>query len=74
MEFDVKVEQQFIQTIPHLISSQNIFDTTWELQFSTKEDMRPLVFDFAKTHGMKILNLSRKNKSLEQLFKELTKN
>lgn len=74
VEFDVKVEQQFIETISHLVSSQNVFDTTWELQFSTHEDMRPVVFDFAQTHGMKILNLSRKNKSLEQLFKELTKN
>jgi ABC-2 type transport system ATP-binding protein len=34
--------------------------------------MRSAVFDFAQKNGLKILNLTRKNKSLEYLFKELT--
>jgi ABC-2 type transport system ATP-binding protein len=73
VEFDMKIEKQFFNKISNLTLAQNIFDTTWEIHFSAKEDMRPVVFDFAQAHGLKILNLSRKNKSLEQLFKELTK-
>lgn len=73
VEFDVKIEKQFLQKLPQLQSLKNVFDTTWELHFSIEKDMRPAVFDFAQTHGLKILNLTRKNKSLETLFKELTK-
>jgi len=34
--------------------------------------MRPAVFDFASDNGLKILNLTTKNKNLENLFRELT--
>lgn len=72
VEFDVKIEPQFLNQIENLEIAQNIFDTTWELKFSHSIDMRSAVFDFAQKNGLKILNLTRKNKSLEHLFKELT--
>jgi ABC-2 type transport system ATP-binding protein len=72
VEFDVKVEPQFLNQIENLEAAQNIFDTTWELKFFHSIDMRSAVFDFAQKNGLKILNLTRKNKSLEHLFKELT--
>ena len=34
--------------------------------------MRPLIFDFAHDNGLKTLQLTKKNRSLEQLFQELT--
>lgn len=72
VEFDIKIEPQFLNQIENLEVAQNIFDTTWELKFSQSMDMRSTVFDFAQKQGLKILNLTRKNKSLEHLFKELT--
>lgn len=70
--FDYKIEEQFIQKLPHLKSHKNNFDNTWYLVFDTEEDMRPVIFDFAQENGIKILELSAKNKSLEKLFEELT--
>ncbi len=72
VEFDFKIEKQFIEKIPHLKSANNIHDTSWVLTFDTKEDMRPLVFDFAQDNGLKTLKLNLKNKNLESLFRELT--
>ena len=72
VEFDYKIEQQFIQTIPYLKSAINVHDTIWQLTFETSTDMRTKVFDFAQENGLKILELNTKNKNLESLFRELT--
>ena len=72
VEFDYKIEKQFIETIPLLKSAENIHDTIWELTFNTTQDMRSKVFDFAHDNGLKILQLNTKNKNLESLFRELT--
>lgn len=73
VEFDVRVEEQFLQDIPNLVSSVNTFDFIWELTFDTQKDMRPQIFDFAHDNGIKILQLNLKNKNLETIFRELTK-
>jgi ABC-2 type transport system ATP-binding protein len=72
VEFDFRIEKQFIETIPHLKTAENIHDTIWELTFNTTQDMRSKVFDFAHDNGLKILKLNTKNKNLESLFRELT--
>ncbi len=72
VEFDYRLEDVLLQRLPHVSLAKNTFGMTWEITFNTKEDMRPLLFDFAKEHDLKILKLDTKNKNLEQLFKELT--
>jgi ABC-2 type transport system ATP-binding protein len=73
VEFDIKVEKEFILQLPNLKEADNIFDTTWELNFSSKNDMRAQVFDFAHSQGLKILSLTKKNENLEKIFQDLTK-
>ena len=68
VEFDFKVEKEFISVIPNLKLANNIHDTSWVLTFDTKKDMRSVVFDFAQNNGLKILSLNTKNKNLESLF------
>ena len=70
--FDYKIEEQFIQILPNMISFKNNFDNTWYITFDSSEDMRPVIFDFAKENGLKILELNSKNQSLEVFFSELT--
>ena len=70
--FDYKIEEQFIQRLPNIISYKNNFDNTWYITFDSSEDMRPVIFDFAKENGLKILELNSKNQSLEVFFSELT--
>lgn len=74
VEFDFRIEEQFLKQLPHIVKVENIFDATWELTFHTKEDMRSAVVDFAQQNGLRALKLISKNKNLAALFKELTAN
>jgi gliding motility-associated ABC transporter ATP-binding subunit gldA len=71
--FDFRVEERLLRTLPHIVSATNVFDFLYQLQFSTSEDMRPIVFDFANANGLKILQINHKHKDLEELFAELTR-
>ncbi|MNX63730.1 Fluoroquinolones export ATP-binding protein [compost metagenome] len=73
VEFDHKVEEQLLRTIPNLIALTNTNDKIWELTFSTSKDMRPAIFDFAHDNGLKTLQLNLKNKNLEAIFRDVTK-
>ena len=71
--FDFRVEEQLLRNLPHIIAATNVYDFLYQLQFSTSEDMRPAVFDFAKENGLKILQINHKHNDLEELFISLTK-
>ena len=70
--FDYKIEEQFLQRLPNISQIKNNYDNSWTLTFSSEEDMRPKLFDFAQEYGLKILELNSENKNLETLFTELT--
>jgi len=72
VEFDFKIEEEFIKRLPDLKSFHNIHDTQWELIFNADKDMRPALFDFAQENGIKILSMQLKNKNLETIFREKT--
>ena len=72
VEFDYRVEEAFLDRLPHVTQVKNIAGFLYEITFDTSKDMRPAVFDFAHDNQLKTLQLSRKNKNLESLFTELT--
>ena len=72
VEFDYRVEEAFLKKLPKVKKVINTHDFVYELLFSTTQDMRPAVFDFAHDNKLKILQLNKKNQSLENLFRELT--
>jgi ABC-2 type transport system ATP-binding protein len=72
VEFDYRVEDTFLLKLPNVSSVKNTHDFIYEITFSTTEDMRSHVFDFAHDNELKILQLNQKNESLESLFRELT--
>lgn len=72
VEFDYRVEEVALAQIPFIISIENSEGFIYQLHFSTQEDMRSKVFDFAHDQGLKILQLHQKNSTLEQLFISLT--
>jgi len=73
VEFDLKVEAQLLEQIPKLTKAINLHDNSWQLTFSTSQDMRPAIFDFAHDNGLKLLQSQLKNQDLESLFRSLTK-
>jgi ABC-2 type transport system ATP-binding protein len=72
VEFDYRVEDAFLLKLPKVSKVKNPVGFVYEITFSTKEDMRSHVFDFAHDNDLKILQLNQKNASLESLFRELT--
>jgi ABC-2 type transport system ATP-binding protein len=70
--FDYKIEEQFINRLPNVVSYKNNYDNTWYITFESEDDMRPTIFDFAQENGLKILELNTQNKNLETLFREVT--
>ncbi|WP_310555939.1 gliding motility-associated ABC transporter ATP-binding subunit GldA [Flavobacterium sp.] len=74
VEFDKTVEDILIATIPYIVSYKNTNGSFWELTFFSEKDMRSVVFDFAQANGLRALQLNLKNKNLESIFREMTKN
>ena len=72
VEFDLSVEKEFLNKLPHLKEAVNAIENHWSLVFETEKDMRAEVFDFAKQNGLRTLQLNRKIISLESLFQNLT--
>jgi len=72
VEFDLKVEAKLLEKIPKLTEAINLHDNSWQLTFSTSQDMRPAIFDFAHDNGLKLLQSQLKNQDLESLFRILT--
>lgn len=72
VEFDKKIDESLLANFPNLKTFKNTTDNLWTLTFSTEEDMRPKVFDFAHDNGLKTLQISSKSKNLEEIFREKT--
>ena len=72
VEFDNEITETEISKITTIKSVLKTAPTVWELTFESNIDMRSKVFDFAQEKGIKMLQLSHKNKNLEQIFREKT--
>ena len=72
VEFDYRVEDAFLNKLPKVKTVVNTHGFVYEITFSTSNDMRSHVFDFAHDNKLKILQLNQKNASLESLFRDLT--
>lgn len=73
VEFDKTIDATLLANLINIKTYKNTADNIWLLTFNTAEDMRPKVFDFAHDNGLKTLQISLKNKNLEQIFREKTK-
>ena len=73
VEFDKVLNEKLLANLSNIKSYKNTNGNLWEIVFITEEDMRPALFDFANTNGLKTLQISLKSKNLEQIFREKTK-
>ncbi len=74
VEFKGKIKPELLNQIEGVLKVIKVKDTSWLLQGSRLNDLRPLVFQFAVENKFTILSLQEQEKSLEQIFQELTKN
>lgn len=72
VEFDYRIEEVAFKQLPHFIRVDSLSGNLHQLHFDTEEDMRAVVYDFAKEQGLRTLQLHQKSPTLEKLFIELT--
>ena len=73
VEFNSAVDEALLFEMPNLVSAVNTHEFVWDLTFTTSEDMRATVFDFAAANNLKALQIVNKQKNLETIFREITK-
>ena len=72
VEFSDAVSETDLSNLPHVGSVRNVRSNTWLLEVQSDADIRKDVSEFAVQSGTFVLGLQRKEKSLEDVFKELT--
>ena len=74
VEFKGNVSDATLQQIRGVTKVVKIKDSSWLLQGSKKNDLRPVIFQFAVDNNLTVLSLQEQEKNLEQIFQELTRN
>ncbi|MBE9467795.1 MAG: gliding motility-associated ABC transporter ATP-binding subunit GldA [Bacteroidetes bacterium] len=73
VEFNKAVKAKHLETIKGIVKVVNIKDNNWLLQSNIEDDIRTNIFDFAVKNKIVVLSMQKKEKSLEEVFQELTK-
>jgi ABC-2 type transport system ATP-binding protein len=73
VEFGEEILSQDLQTIPGLVDLVHLAGNTFEIGGADNMDMRKAIFDWAVENHRSILSQNVKQRSLEEVFKELTK-
>jgi len=72
VEFDSEVKKELLLGIEN-VSEVRFTENKCLLESSTELDIRPVIFQFAVDQGIHVLSMNRLEKSLEEVFSELTK-
>ncbi len=73
VEFDKTPDQKQLEKIELVDKVAKVDDNNWLIQSTSTEDIRPIIFNFAVKSDMAVLSMQKKEKSLEEVFQELTK-
>ncbi len=73
VEFDTEPQQQELEKIELVEKVAKIDDKNWLIESSSRKDIRQDIFKFAVDTGLAVLSMQKKEKSLEEVFQELTK-
>ncbi len=74
IEFDKKVQASDLREIKYVTKVVNLEGHKYLVQSKPDKDVRISLFQFAVKNNITVLSLTQKNKSLEDVFQELTKN
>ncbi len=72
-EFDGTVAKNLLQKIPGVSKIERVSDSKYLIESHSVEDLRKTVAQFAQQHNLLVLTLRTEEKSLEEVFKSLTK-
>lgn len=72
VEFSDNVEESQLLAIPGAAKAVRIDKKGWIIESSGQEDIRAEIFRFAVDNNLTVLSLQKQEKTLEELFRELT--
>ena len=72
-EFDGTVAKSLLQKIPGVSKIERVSDSKYLIESQSLEDLRKTVAQFAQKNNLLVLTLRTEEKSLEEVFKSLTK-
>ena len=72
VEFDHQTAEENLKRIKGVIKAVNTGNNTWHITTGTGEDIRAAIFQFAVDNHLKVLTMNKEEKSLEEVFRELT--
>ncbi|UCH14938.1 MAG: ATP-binding cassette domain-containing protein [Bacteroidales bacterium] len=72
VEFNEPVDESSLLTISGIEKVKPVNNYTWLIQTAHSKDIRSDIFKFAVNNNLTVLSLQKKDKSLEEVFHELT--
>jgi ABC-2 type transport system ATP-binding protein len=72
VEFDLPVNKSLLMKIGGIEKIKPVDERSWLIQPLKNKDIRQDIFRFAVENNLTVLSLSRKDKSIEEVFHELT--
>ncbi len=72
VEFDMPVGMSALQEVAGRDMLKNVDERTWVIQYNSKTDIRPTIFNFAVKNNLTVLSMQKVDKRLEDVFRELT--
>jgi len=72
-EFDSEVSRNLLQKITGVSKVEKVTETTFLIESDAEGDLRKAVAQFAQANNLLVITLRTEEKSLEEVFKELTK-
>ena len=73
VEFTEEVEESGFEKIEGVISVENANSGKLKIKAITKNDVRPLIFEYASQNGLTLLGMQQEEVTMENVFQELTK-
>ncbi|MFC2111251.1 gliding motility-associated ABC transporter ATP-binding subunit GldA [Bacteroidota bacterium] len=73
VEFNKEIAKSLLEGIEGVKSVKNLKENKWQIEASSKKDIREEIFQFAVQKKLSVLSMNKEEHSLEQVFQSLTK-
>ena len=73
VEFEGEFNKNHLKKETGISNVENIGENAWLIESSANLDLRKVIAQFAQKHNLLVLTLRKEEKTLEEVFKELTK-
>lgn len=72
VEFNKKVSDSILKTFESLVSLKNMGKNRYQIEVSTKQDVRPAFMQFVTEHQLNLIGITQVQRSMEDVFANLT--